>query len=458
MPMGGILALKGIEGAMVILHGSQGCSTYMRRSIAEHFNEPVDVGSSSLNEKGTVYGGQKQLKQAIDNVRRIYRPQLVGILTTCLAETIGEDVRRIAEEYRVEHKLEECLLVAAATPGYGGSHSEGYWYTLRRTVEQLAGPAVKHRGVNLIVPHSLSAADIRELKRLMAMMQVPYMLLPDVSDTLDRPFEAAYTKLPPGGTPISAIQRMAGATATIELGGPGDEKLLPGKYLAEAYDVPYYRLPVPYGLENTDRLIALLKEISGQPVPTELLQERGRLMDAMIDAHKHTFQGRTALYGDLDMVHGLAGFCAENGMFPRVVATGSRNSAWCNDLRERLAASPETVAILDEGDFSMVRAHSEQVGVNLAVGHSEGKYLEEKADIPVVRMGFPIHDRLGGQRILSVGYTGSALLLDRMANTLLERKYRSYRGDLYKKFYSHGQGQGMAKSTQAAQDRGGESA
>ena len=99
MPMGGILAMKGVAEAMVIVHGSQGCSTYMRRHIAEHFNEPVDVGSSSLNEKGTVYGGEVQLKQAIDNVRRVYKPEIIGIVTTCLAETIGEDVRRTADGY-----------------------------------------------------------------------------------------------------------------------------------------------------------------------------------------------------------------------------------------------------------------------------------------------------------------------------------------------------------------------
>ena len=102
MPMGGILALKGIEGAMTLLHGSQGCSTYMRRHIAEHFNEPVDVASSSLNEKGTVYGGRTNLKQGLDNVRRVYKPKLIGVLTTCLAETIGEDIRRMASAYRQE--------------------------------------------------------------------------------------------------------------------------------------------------------------------------------------------------------------------------------------------------------------------------------------------------------------------------------------------------------------------
>ena len=31
MPLGGVMAMKGIENSMVILHGSQGCSTYIRQ-------------------------------------------------------------------------------------------------------------------------------------------------------------------------------------------------------------------------------------------------------------------------------------------------------------------------------------------------------------------------------------------------------------------------------------------
>ncbi|HEY3421528.1 MAG TPA: nitrogenase component 1, partial [Methanocellaceae archaeon] len=45
----------------------------------------------------------------------------------------------------------------------------------------------------------------------------------------------------------------------------------------------------------------------------------------------------------------------------------------------------------------------------------------------IVRMGFPIHDRVGGQRILSAGYAGTLAFLDRFTNTLLEDKHDSYR-------------------------------
>ena len=38
MPIGAVTAFKGIENAMVLVHGSQGCSTYMRLANIEHYN------------------------------------------------------------------------------------------------------------------------------------------------------------------------------------------------------------------------------------------------------------------------------------------------------------------------------------------------------------------------------------------------------------------------------------
>jgi nitrogenase molybdenum-iron protein NifN len=39
-----------------------------------------------------------------------------------------------------------------------------------------------------------------------------------------------------------------------------------------------------------------------------------------------------------------------------------------------------------------------------------------------VRVGFPIHDRIGGPRLLHLGYEGAQALFDRIANTLIERR------------------------------------
>ncbi|MBP2634678.1 MAG: nifK 4 [Firmicutes bacterium] len=431
MPMGGILALKGIEQAMVIVHGSQGCSTYMRRHIAEHFNEPVDVGSSSLNEKGTVYGGEANLCKALDNIRKVYQPGLIGVVTTCLAETIGEDIARIASEYRHERNL-DMPIVTANTPGYGGNHSEGYWVTVRRLVETMATNTERHNKVNVIIP-SISPADIRELKRLLTAMEIEYTLLPDISDTLDRPYLAAYSKLPAGGTAIADLYRLGGAPATIEFGVTLDDKVSPGKYLKDTFGVPLYSLALPIGIENTDAFIKVLEEISGRKCPEDVESERGRLLDGMIDSHKYNFAGRSAVFGDPELVYAVTRLCLENGIRPIVVAGDKSGNA------ARLLPQSDLTAemvVLPDPDFNNVEQQARAGKVNIAIGHSDGRFLTERHQIPLVRLGFPIHDRIGGQRLLSIGYTGSMLLLDRITNTLLAEKYTHYRENMYQTYYS----------------------
>lgn len=433
MPMGGILALKGIEGAMVMVHGSQGCSTYMRRHIAEHFNEPVDVGSSSLNEKGTVYGGEANLRQGLDNIIRVYQPGLIGVVTTCLAETIGEDIIRIVNDYRQEHRL-SLPIVAANTPGYGGSHSDGYWLTVRRLVETLATGAERHNKINIIVPN-ISPADIRELKRLLAVMELEYTLCPDISETLDRPYLPSYSKLPAGGAPIAALRRMGGAPATIEFAVTIEKDVSPGQYLQDTFGVPLYSIPIPIGMENTDAFMAVLETISGRRRPPVLADERGRLIDAMIASHKYNFSGRSAIFGDPELVYAVTQMCLENGICP-VVVTGDKGGKLAKLLPNEMT---DKSVVLSDPDFSLVREQAKAGAVNIAIGHSDGRFLTERDDIPLVRLGFPIHDRVGGQRLLSIGYTGTTLLLDRITNTLLAAKYQDYRKDMLAKYYKQPQ-------------------
>lgn len=434
MPMGGILAMKGVAEAMVIVHGSQGCSTYMRRHIAEHFNEPVDVGSSSLNEKGTVYGGEVQLKQAIDNVRRVYKPEIIGIVTTCLAETIGEDVRRTADGYLKSRPDDALRLVTASTPGYGDSYTEGWQVMVKSLVSQLAQPTERHGGLNIITA-PLSPADIRELKRLLAEMRIEYTLLPDYSETLDRPYASDYAKLPAGGTRAEAIANMSGARATIMLGWTGRDELSAGRWLEANYGVPCFELPLPIGLENCDRLLDCLSSVAGVPVPKRLAGERGRLLDAMVDSHKYNFAGRAVVFGDPDWVYATTTLCLENGILPLAAATGSRTARLAARLGDRLDKERETCQVISGADFAMIRALAEEGGANLAIGPSEGRVLEEKCGIPLVRLGFPIHDRVGGQRQLSLGYAGTTQLLDRITNTLLEHKHKHYRSKMAAAFY-----------------------
>jgi nitrogenase molybdenum-iron protein NifN len=426
MPLGGVIAFKGIEGAMVLVHGSQGCSTYMRLANVEHFNEPVDIASSSLNEKQTIFGGEANLHKAIDNVMRVYQPSVLGIVTTCLSETIGDDVKGMVQKYQTTRPDCRADIIPVSTPSYAGSQSEGFWAATKAVVQRYAVEVEGHQGINIIVPH-ISPADIREIKRVLELMEVEHVLIPDYSRTLDRPFGGKYQKIPSGGTPTGSIEEMGGASATIQFGSTCPEGISPGSFLEDEFGVPLINLPLPIGLENTDLFLRTVEGLTGKSVPSSLKTERGWLLDAMADAHKYNAEGRPAVYGEPELVYAFAALCSENGAFPAVLASGTQISKLKELLAPLLLDADEQPVLIGEADFAAIGEACALTGANIAIGHSGGKVLTETRSIPLVRVGFPINDRVGGQRILSVGYAGSLSFLDRFTNTLLESKYGTYR-------------------------------
>jgi nitrogenase molybdenum-iron protein NifN len=59
---------------------------------------------------------------------------------------------------------------------------------------------------------------------------------------------------------------------------------------------------------------------------------------------------------------------------------------------------------------------------DIMIGNSKGYYIARRLGIPLVRIGFPIHDRFGAQRIQHIGYKGTQQLFDRITNALIEYK------------------------------------
>ncbi|MHC1685407.1 MAG: nitrogenase cofactor biosynthesis protein NifB [Clostridiaceae bacterium] len=438
MPLGGVMAMKGIENSMVILHGSQGCSTYIRRHMATHFNEPIDIASSSLTENGTIYGGANNLKQGLKNIIEQYKPETIGVLTTCLSETIGEDIDRIVTEFKTENEdnkeISDINIVTVPTPAYSGTQSEGYYRVLRRLVETFSRDDYGNAKIN-IISGSLTPGDIRQIKYILKCFDIEYNLLPDISITLDAVYSKKYNKIPEGGTTLKEIEEMGGAIATIEMGLTVEDDASPGVYLESKFGVPLFKCAVPIGIINTDKFINLISEITGKDVPKELEMERGRYLDGVIDSHKYNGEGRAIIFGEPELVYALTCLCVENGVQPVVVATGSKNKLFKGLVKNITKELDEQPIILDDTDFAVVEKFARELDVNLLIGDSNGRRIEEKLGIKLVRIGFPIHDRVGAQRQVNTGYFGSLRLLDEMTNSILERKDKGYRKDMFEKYY-----------------------
>jgi len=423
-PLGASLAFKGIEGAVPYLHGSQGCATYMRRYIISHFNEPIDIASSSLGEKNAIYGGGPNLKLGLTNVIKKYQPDMIGIATTCLTETIGDDVAMILAEYNREVNNPEKLptLVHVHTPSYAGTHMEGFHAAVAAVIEQLAGQDKTSDMVTLL-PGFVSAADLRYLKEVLADFEISAMLLPDYSETLDGPAQLRYDKIPAGGTPVSAIRKSGSSRIAVEFGRTLGDMRTGGAVLREKFGVERAIVGLPIGVNETDRFFDLLRSIGGRPVPEKHALERGRLVDAYVDAHKYVFGKRAVVYGEEDMVVGLTSFLAEIGIQPVLCASGGKSGRLGAAIeavtRETL---PEQPRVEENVDFYDIAEAAETLGPDLLVGHSKGYQQARRLAIPLIRVGFPIHDRIGGQRILHLGYRGAQQLFDTIANALIARK------------------------------------
>lgn len=433
-PLGACLAFRGVEGAIPFLHGSQGCATYIRRYLISHFREPMDIAASNFSESSAVFGGGLNIRVGLENVLRQYNPSLVGLATTCLSETIGEDLPGHLRDFHDTHAAESATpIVPVSCASYRGTHVDGYHDAVRAIVETLC-PVAAHRPTPLATPPAdapvalfpgmVSPADLRELKRLAAVFGLTVTLLPDYSDTLDGQSWADYEKLPSGGTPVDRIRELSHARASIECGRVlAGAETTAATVLAKRHGVIPCRIGLPIGLRETDVLLDHLRSLAGlSELPRELSAERGRLIDSWVDGHKYVFEKRAVVYGEEDFVVGIAALLSEIGVTPVLCASGGRSGRLASAIRAAAPDLPAGAVIREGADFSDIAEQAESLKPDLLIGSSKGYSLSRRLGVPLIRCGFPVHDRIGGQRILHAGYAGAQSLYDRIVNALLDRK------------------------------------
>jgi nitrogenase molybdenum-iron protein NifN len=421
-PLGACLAFRGVEGCISFLHGSQGCSTYIRRYLISHFREPIDIASSNFHEDSAIFGGSKNFCQGALNITRQYQPQLIGTATTCLAETIGEDVGQLIHDLKEKHGENAAApIVHVSTASYRGTHMDGFHSAVRELVEQLAVAGEKAKNVALF-PGMVSAADLRHLKEILADFNLPLTLLPDYSDTMDGATWSEYEKLQSGGTTVASIRALGSAQATIEFGRTLENTKTGGTVLQTKFGIPRQLLGLPMGIRESDAFFSALAGIAGVETPVKYQRERGRLVDSLIDGHKYAFEKRAIVFGEEDLVIGLTALLCEIGVTPVLCASGGRSKQLEKCLRAAVPDLPEETLVKEGFDFAEIAEAAPELKPDFLIGSSKGYSIARRLKVPLIRVGFPIHDRIGGQRVLHLGYRGAQELYDHIVNALLEVK------------------------------------
>ncbi|MBL4560110.1 MAG: nitrogenase molybdenum-iron protein subunit beta [Labilibaculum sp.] len=422
-PIGAMYAALGVHGCLPHSHGSQGCCSYHRSALTRHYKEPVMAATSSFTEGSSVFGGQSNLLQSITNIFTIYEPEIIAVHSTCLSETIGDDLGQIVGKAQDDGLIPEGKhVIQAATPSYVGSHVTGYANMLESIVKYFARKSDKLKKQINILAGWVEPSDMRELKRILKLMKIKNVLLPDTSDVLDAPMTGKYEMYPKGGTTIPEITSMGDSLFTIGLGewATRNAAIMLDNQCKVKFDIE----DLPIGLQATDRFIQTLSKAGSVSVPESINDERGRLVDVITDMHQYFYGKRVALWGDPDQLIPLVEFLVSIDMKPVYIVSGTPGKEFGKRMEKILEERVPEAKYKNGANADMLLMHQwiKDNPVDLLIGNTYGKYIARDEDIPFVRMGFPIMDRIGHSYFSTIGYMGSIRILEKILSVLMDKE------------------------------------
>jgi len=426
-PLGAVFCAAGFEQTLSFVHGSQGCVAYYRSHLSRHFKEPSSAVSSSMTEDAAVFGGLNNMIEGLANAYSLYKPKMIAVSTTCMAEVIGDDLHAFIGTSKEKGSVPKDFDVPFAhTPAFVGSHTTGYDNMLKGILSHFWEGRTREADERInIIPgfDGYAVGNLRELKRVLDLMGVAYTIISDTSDVFDTPTDGHY-RMYDGGTTLEATKAALNAKATVSMQAWCSDKTL--SWIADkGQETAAFNYPV--GVGATDEFLMAVSKLTGKAIPDALEKERGRLVDAIADSAAYLHGKRFALFGDQDMTLGLTRFLLELGCEPVHVLATNGDKAWDAKMKALLASSPYGAGgqVWAGKDLWHMRSLLLTEPAEFLIGSSYGKYLERDCSIPLIRVGFPIFDRHHHHRSPIWGYQGGINLLVKILDKIFDEADRA---------------------------------
>jgi nitrogenase molybdenum-iron protein NifN len=406
-PLGACYAYLGMDRCMPLMHGSQGCTSLGLVLLVRHFREAIPLQTTAMNEVTTILGGMENIEEALLNIKTRANPAFIGIASTGLTETKGDDVHGYLKliRQRQAEALAGTDVVHASTPDYVGAFQDGWVIAVTAIVDALAEPqeTVPNR-VNVLPGCHLTPGDLAELREIVEAFGLEPVIVPDLSGAMDGHIPDDFTPTTLGGATVADVRAMGGAVATLVI---GEQMRGPAARLREKSGVPYIVFDRLTGLAPCDDLMRVLSELSRRTAPAKLRRQRSQLLDAMLDGHFSIGAKKFAIAAEPDLLFAVASVAAEMGATVDAAVTTTHSP-----VLERVPC--EEVVIGDLEDFE-VRGK----GCDVLLTHSHGRQAAERLGIPLYRIGLPMFDRLGAAHRTTIGYRGTRDLIFDLANVFL---------------------------------------
>jgi nitrogenase molybdenum-iron protein NifN len=402
-PMGAALAFLGVDRCMPLMHGGIGCTSFTKVFFTRHFCEPIAIQTTAVTDATVILdGGDAGIVEAVKNITAKVSPSLIGLHTTGLTETKGDDIGGVARQV-------DFPLVYVHTTDYEGGLESGWGKATRALIEQLVEPCtLVRRDKVVLLPHvSLQPIEVERIKEFVERFGFEVLALPDLSTSLDGHLGEKQSALSSGGIPVEEIRKLADAGLVLSVGD--SMKPSAAALLAKNPTMRHLHFPHLQGLEATDSLAAALLTETGRNRPPEsMVRWRKRLQDALLDSHFSLGKTRLLVVGEPDFLAGACRALAEAG-----ARTALAIATVDSPQLESLPADQVLVGDLEDAERLCD-------GYDLIVGNCHCESLAHRCGKGLVLRGFPCWEVVGNQLKNDLLYEGGAYFLCEVANAAEE--------------------------------------
>lgn len=361
---GARVVLNPITDAFHIVHGPIGCASYtwdIRGSLSSGEETYRTSFSTDLRETDVIFGGEKKLSAAIDELVARENPKLIFVYATCIVGVIGDDVEAVCKQAEEKYGIR---VIPVKAPGFSGTKTLGYKLA-GQAIMQLIEPnknIEKKYGVNILGDFNL-AGEMWIIKNYLEKIGIP------VISTITG--DSSYETLMNAPSATLNIVQCAGSSTYL------------ANLMEEKLSIPYIKVSF-FGIEDTTSSLIRIAEAMNNKEAVEkakvFLKNQTEKVIPIIEQYKSRLKGKkAAIYvgGGFKAISLIRQF-NELGMETVLVGTqtGKKDDY---DIIESLVN--ENTVILDDANPAELEKFMIETGADILVGGVKERPLAYKLGI-----------------------------------------------------------------------------
>lgn len=279
---GARVVLNPVTDAVHLVHGPIGCANYtwdIRGARSSGMETYRTSFSTDMKELDVVFGGEKKLMLAVDELVELYRPPVIFVYSTCIVGIIGDDLEAVCKAASLKHGIP---VIPVKSEGFKGNKSDGYKAACN-ALKQLIGTK-EHRfstlyRINILGDFNV-AGDVWLVKPLFEMMGIQVVVSMTGDSTADSITRAH-------GAQLNLVQCSGSMTYLA-------------RWMKEEYGIPFIKVSF-FGMEDLSTALRKTVEFFGsdammQQAETIIQKETERIMPHISQIKKRVAGKRAAIY------------------------------------------------------------------------------------------------------------------------------------------------------------------